>query len=209
MTFWDDNATPAGVFNVGDMYHTYTRRQAIFIVEQLAIDVKQLKVEAGIVADIGCGIGRLTFEVAHEAPYLDVVGVDPSPSMIEVARERLAENDYLINHRVDFAETSDGPLLSGGYDGAWCVLTFQHLPDDTVKQHLADLFEILKPGARLVTQWVTRGEEGPMSYPRRRATILNWHAAAGFGSDGYILFGDALVTGYSDDWMWVVAEKPA
>ena len=206
MTFWDDNATPAGVFNVGDMYDEYTRRQAIFIVEQLAIDVKQLKVEAGIVADIGCGIGRLTFEVAHEAPYLDVVGVDPSPSMIEVARERLAENVYLINHRVDFAETSDGPLLSGGYDGAWCVLTFQHLPDDTVKQHLTDLFEILKPGARLVTQWVTSGEEAPMSYPRDWLDIFYFHRDAGFDVPTYAT--DEHVTKYADNWLWVVAEKP-
>jgi len=198
MTFWDDNATPAGVFNVGDLYDEYTKRQAEFIVEQL-----DLSPNGSIVRDFGCGIGRLTFAVAESVPNLYVVGVDSSPKMIEAALHAKTH----INHRVDFENTSDGKGLSGGYDGAWCVLTFQHLPDDTVKQHLTDLFEILKPGARLVTQWVTSGEEAPMSYPRDAATIINWHTSAGFG-DLFVSL-DEHVTKYADDWVWVVAEKPA
>ena len=203
MTFWDDNATPAGVFNVGDMYHTYTRRQAAFIVEQLDI-------QSGFVADIGCGIGRLSFEVAHEGPGLTVVGIDPSFEMIQVALERLQAYTTPLSHRLTFGVFKGDRLWEGAdpfYDGAWCVLTFQHLPDDTVKQHLKDLFEILKPGARLVTQWVTSGEEAPMSYPRDWLDIFYSHRDAGFDVPTYAT--DEHVTKYADNWLWVVAEKPA
>jgi len=201
VTFWDDNATPAGVFNVGDMYNEYTSRQADFIVEQLG-----LASDGYIVSDFGCGIGRLTFAVAESVPNLYVVGVDSSPKMIEAASEALCAKSH-INHRVDFGNTSDGKGMSGGYDGAWCVLTFQHLPDDTVKQHLADLFEILKPGARLVTQWVTEGEPSPMSYPRPWDAVCTMIRSVGF--DVPSLWVDDFVTDYADNWIWVTAEKPA
>jgi len=193
MTFWDDNATPAGVFNVGDMYDEYTRRQADFIVEQLDIT-------SGVLLDLGCGVGRLSAVVLDRLlPDVSVVGSDPSWPMLEKAQQRIPGMRIEDNISV-FPELT--------FDGAWCVLTFQHLPADTVQQHLADLFEILKPGARLVTQWVTTGEEAPMSHPRSLATILDWHVAAGFAWD-VASYADSWVTIYSHDWVWVVAEKPA
>ena len=200
MTFWDDNATPAGVFNVGDMYDEYTRRQAAFIVEQLDVDTV-----LGVVVDLGCGIGRLTRPVAKALPPgVHVWGLDSSEAMI-----RKAESVHPAYYGAMYARYPRG-FFADSVDGAWSVLTFQHLPDTTVKQHLADLFEILKPGARLVTQWVTAGEPGPMSYPRDHATILSWMVDAVEPKPIDLdIYGDGFVTGYSDDWLWVVAEKPA
>ena len=195
MTFWDDNATPAGVFNVGDMYDEYTARQADFIIEQLDVD-------SGTMLDLGCGIGRLTLPVARSSPSLLVIGTDPSPAMHLEAKTVEGTAANVIFFMVDRVDTMQPAL-----DGAWCVLTFQHLPDDTVKQHLADLSEILKPGARLVTQWVTEGEEAPMSYPRTHTEIRDWHFDVGFPWP--TMFFDAAVTRYSDEWLWVTAEKPA
>ena len=197
MTFWDDNATPAGVFNVGDMYNEYTQRQAAFIVEQLGV-------EDGLLLDLGCGIGRLSRPIANALPRVTVWGHDTSETMV-----RKAQDDTPGGHA--FYVPLLFPLRTyfgfDELDGAWCVLTFQHLPDDIVQQHLADLFEILKPGARLVTQWVTSGEEAPMSYPRCWIDIFDFHRDAGFYVPTYAI--DEYVTQYTDDWIWVVAEKPA
>jgi len=195
MSYWDDNATPAGVFNVGDMYDQYTRRQAAFIVEQLDAG------DDGLLIDLGCGIGRLTRPIAEAIPGAMVFGVDPS---IEMRAAMLRPRPLVAGCVASLEKISHRNAVA---HGAWCVLTFQHLPDDTVKQHLRDLFEILKPGARLVTQWVTEGEEGPMSYPRNAAKIINWHTATGFSD--FFVCTDEHVTDYSDDWVWVTAEKPA
>ena len=203
MNYWDTQANRWGVFSVPDEdYSTYTRRQAVFIVEQLAIDVKQLRVEKGIVRDVGCGIGRLTFEVAHEAPYLYVVGVDPSHTMIEVARGRLAENTYL-DHRLDFAKTSDGKGLSGGYDGAWCVLVFQHLIEAPIREILRDVADTLQPGARFVSQWMLDKDQ---AFPRE-ADVLRVLMDEGF--ENVRLHGDADVTRlwFADNWLWVTSER--
>jgi len=195
MTFWDDNATPAGVFNVGDMYDEYTARQAVFIIEQL-------DVTDGLLVDLGCGIGRLSDAVLGRLRDVDaVIGVDPSWPMLDKADRRLGSTRFIPWY------TLTPGRLAGGVHGAWCVLTFQHLPDDTVQEHLADLFEILKPGARLVTQWVTHGEEGPMSYPRLPNMIYDWHREAGFRRCRGI--SDDWVTRYADNWAWFTAEKPA
>jgi len=192
LTFWDDNATPAGVFNVGDMYDEYTDRQAAFIVEQLG-DAD------GPLIDLGCGIGRLSRPIAEAIPDALVFGMDPSSAMRVKARTSFDPvYAYMSSLRL-WRPDSVG--------GAWCVLTFQHLPDDTVKQHLADLYSILKPGARLVTQWVTSGEDAPMSYPRPWQQIHDLHSDAGFELTWWA--GDHMVTGYALDWLWVTAEKPA
>ena len=42
------------------------------------------------VLDVGCGDGRVTAELAARVPRGAVVGVDPSPRMLEVARTRIA-----------------------------------------------------------------------------------------------------------------------
>ena len=193
MTYWDDNATPAGVFNVGDMYNEYTRRQAAFIVEQL-------DVTTGTVIDWGCGIGRLIDPVAEALPHVSVWGLDSSQAMVEEAAATCRHGYF--SYSLD---------IFGSVAGAFSVLTFQHLPDDTVKQHLKDLFVILKPGARLVSQWVTSGEEAPMSYPRDWDAIHKLHLAAGFGvpRSGFFFTTDDVVTQYANDWLWVTAEKPA
>ena len=47
----------------------------------------------GSVADIGCGAGELSLALARGRPHVAVTGVDISPALIEVARERGAHLD--------------------------------------------------------------------------------------------------------------------
>ena len=190
IAFWDEHASEAGVFNVPDRYYAeYTDRQATFIVN--ALDVYE-----GIVLDLGCGVGRLLHQVQLHRPRLMLVGVDSSPQMINVARQ--ATHSELI-----VADSLEGlPLL----DGAWSVLMFQHIDDETVAAYLADLAELLRPDARLVAQWVIDGDEAPMAYPRLIERILELHEIAGLNVIEAI--DDSQVTGYADGWLWTVAEQP-
>ncbi len=191
MTFWDDNATEAGVFNVADDYHRYTDLQAQWIVDRL--DVSE-----GVVLDLGCGIGRLLRRVAMRRPQLTLVGVDSSRSMLLAAAdaiEMFAElwlPEYWLKQDVL-------------YSGAYCVLMFQHVPDTVAASYLADVAERLRSGARFVSQWVTEGESGPLSYPRSSTRIIELHEDAGLTVVEAV--PDRDVTGYVDEWLWVVAQK--
>ncbi|MDD3581415.1 MAG: methyltransferase domain-containing protein [Desulfobacca sp.] len=42
------------------------------------------------VLDVGCGEGYSTLKVAQELPHVSFTGIDYSPNMIRLARERLA-----------------------------------------------------------------------------------------------------------------------
>lgn len=44
------------------------------------------------VLDVGCGDGRITFEIARRVPQGSVVGVDASSNMIELASQKSGSN---------------------------------------------------------------------------------------------------------------------
>lgn len=50
----------------------------------------------GIVVDVGCGLGHVTADLAHRG--LDVIGVDPSAGMLEIARRHHRD---LVFHQDD------------------------------------------------------------------------------------------------------------
>jgi SAM-dependent methyltransferase len=58
----------------------------------------------GSVADIGCGAGELSLALARGRPHVAVTGVDISPPLIEVARER---GTHLDNVRFEVADAAE------------------------------------------------------------------------------------------------------
>lgn len=66
------------------------------------------------VVDLGCGDGSLTFELARRWPEASVIGIDPSPQMLEKARSRTVPGDGHVEWRQQAAEewdaSADGPV---------------------------------------------------------------------------------------------------
>lgn len=57
------------------------------------------------ILDIGCGDGRLTLKLAEKAPRGSVDGIDPSPSMVALAKHSLlTETVSNVNFAIDSAE---------------------------------------------------------------------------------------------------------
>jgi len=191
-SFWDGEATPAGVFNVADDYQRYTDRQATFIVDRIRADF------ADVILDLGCGIGRLTMAVADQYGG-EVVGVDSSPVMI---REATARRTGRVSFRLNDGETL--PPVEG-LSGMFSVLMFQHVDDMTAATYLGDVAWQLWRWSYTVSQWVTRGASGPLAYPRSRKRIRELHEDAGLTVVEVV--NDRDVTGYVDEWVWVVAQK--
>ncbi|GAB3490330.1 class I SAM-dependent methyltransferase [Amycolatopsis cihanbeyliensis] len=97
--------------------------------------------DAGPVADIGCGPGRLT---AHlDGLGVPVFGIDLSPRMIAVARRlypalRFAEGSMIA---LDLEDGSLGGLL------AWYSII--HVPRERLPEVLAEFHRVLAPGGYL------------------------------------------------------------
>jgi YD repeat-containing protein len=89
--------------------------------------------------DAGCGTGRHTAKLVLRG--WETVGVDGSPEMLEVARER-----------VPAAELREGDLRELPVEDAWadlavCALALSHLPD---LEAVGELGRVLRPGGVLL-----------------------------------------------------------
>ena len=104
--------------------------------------------------DVGCGEGRDVAEL-HGRFGWSVVGVDPVPRHLELAREggssRLAAG---------FVEAL--PLADASVDLVWCREVLSHVP--VLERAFAEVRRVLRPGGRAVvvqvcrTEWLTPGE---------------------------------------------------
>jgi ubiquinone/menaquinone biosynthesis C-methylase UbiE len=95
------------------------------------------------VLDVGCGTGALLDIVLATRPGVRALGIDLSPEMIEVARERLGDRADL---RVADAEAL--PFPDGRVDLVVCVDSFHHYPHPAAA--LAEMRRVTRPGGALV-----------------------------------------------------------
>jgi len=97
------------------------------------------------VLDAGCGSGRVTEMLLERLPHGHVVAVDGSPSMAELARERL-DRERVEVICSDLLELQ----LEERLDAAVSTATFHHIFDhDTL---FARIRAVLRPGAQFVAQ---------------------------------------------------------
>lgn len=91
------------------------------------------------VLEVGCGPGELAARVAEEVGA-DVVAVDSSPRMVQLARERGVDARVGDVQQLAFAD--------GDFDCAIAAWMLYHVPD--VERALGELARVLRPGGRLV-----------------------------------------------------------
>lgn len=107
------------------------------------------------VLDVGCGTGVLT-RLAAEAvgPSGHVVGIDPSPGMIGVARR----NTVQANSRAEFklAAIERLPFEEGSFDVVLSSCMLHHLPAEPKQAGLREVCRVLKPGGRLMAVDIDR-----------------------------------------------------
>jgi SAM-dependent methyltransferase len=92
--------------------------------------------------DLGCGTGLLAAAAASEARR--VVGVDPSAAMLEVARGRSGEVDWVEAGFLTYEHVGDPPQLVHSRHA------LHHLPDFWKGVALTRIHDLLAPGGVLV-----------------------------------------------------------
>lgn len=121
---------------------SFGRQEAIL---QATLEAAELRDGESLV-DVGCGTGKLA--VAATRVTADVLGIDATPGMIDLARERAAAAGSPARFEVGVGEAL--PLADGSVDAVTSSYFFHHLPPDVKRQALAEMWRVLAPGGRLV-----------------------------------------------------------
>lgn len=141
----DPHRQYAGIADLYDHVTLYRERTDI------AFFVDAAREAGGPVLELGCGTGRVLIPTARAG--IDIVGLDASPDMLAVCRERLRREPDAVRSRVALVE---GDMRSFAIDRSFALATipfrpFQHLL--TVDDQLACLASIrrhLSDGGRLI-----------------------------------------------------------
>ncbi|HWC34396.1 MAG TPA: class I SAM-dependent methyltransferase [Mycobacteriales bacterium] len=99
--------------------------------------------------DLGCGTGNAALELARAGA--EVVAVEPSARLLEVARERAAAEGLAVDGRQ--GEAGAIPLDDASVDLIVSVFAVIFAPDEAAA--LSEMKRVLAPGGRiLITAWV-------------------------------------------------------
>ena len=142
-------------------------------------------------ADVGCGTGSLTFELARFARR--VIGVDLSSEMLRRARA-IAKERKLDNVEFRRGDALRLPLQTNSVDAAFCVMVLHFLPDP--ERAIAGLCRITRPGGAVILvdlvehkqEWMR--EQMAHQWPGfGRPAIERWFRDAGAEAIDYSLTG--------------------
>jgi len=126
----------------------YVENYGEYATNRLAIDALELA-DDEVIVDIGCGAGPALRHAAHRVTKGTLVGIDPVPYMVDIARQRAAEHPAA--DRIEFA-MGFAHALPLEDDFATLILAFDSFDywEPHTVEGLAEVRRVLKPGGRFV-----------------------------------------------------------
>lgn len=147
---------------------------------------------------LGAG-GGLELKVFAEAQSgWRFCGVDPSPQMLDLARQTLGP----LASRVAFHEGYIENAPEGPFDGATCLLTLHFMPEAERRRAVAEVYHRLKPGA----PFIVAHHSFPQDEPEKRLWLTRF---AAFGPDPGLSFAnrEQMISAISENLPALSPEK--
>ncbi|MFE0378914.1 class I SAM-dependent methyltransferase [Streptomyces inhibens] len=146
-----------------------------------------LTTDAGPVAELGCGPGRVTAHLRDLG--LEVFGVDLSPVMIDLARETYPDLRFEVGS-MDALDLADGKL--NGIVSWYSVI---HTPPQNMPSYFAEFRRVLAPGGHLLMAFFESEGEPVTAFDHKVATAYRWpidDLAGLAGEAGFVEVGRML-----------------
>jgi ubiquinone/menaquinone biosynthesis C-methylase UbiE len=106
--------------------------------------------EGGRIADVGCGTGTLSIDLANSNPNIEIVGVDGDLDALSRAQAKPDARRVRWVH--GFA--GDLPLENGSVDSLVMTLLLHHLDPDEKHRALTEAHRVMRPGGLLhIADW--------------------------------------------------------
>jgi SAM-dependent methyltransferase len=166
-------------------------RKSYFDDRVTSLAIEKLLPNNLILADVGCGTGSLTVELARFAQK--VIGVDLSQEMLRRARN-VAKERQLRNVEFRRGDALKLPLQARSVDAAFCVMVLHFLSDP--QQAIAELCRITRGGGSVIVvdlvqhnqEWM-REQMAHRFLGFERGSIEEWFRDAGITEITYELTG--------------------
>lgn len=143
------------------------------------------------VAEIGCGVGRVTLPMARRHPYSSLHGQDISTAML--ARAEGSDPNLLATW---------GTYLPEHLDAAYSMLVFQHLPAVEVMSYIHSVAARLRSTGLFRFQFVEGDYHVDHDHRYPEALVGGWLGGAGLG---IVDIHRGLMY---PEWTWITAVKP-
>jgi ubiquinone/menaquinone biosynthesis C-methylase UbiE len=132
-----------GVFDSQASYYAGERGQSPWFQAQLKIVLEMLDPGPGLILDIGCAAGA-EFQPL-QARGFEIVGIDYSPEMLRLARQRLGPSNRVPLCRADAEQL---PFPNASFDHVVCLGVFEYL--NTYDLCLDEIYRVLRPGGVVI-----------------------------------------------------------
>lgn len=120
----------------------------------------------GDVLEVAIGTG---LNLPLYGPDLKVTGLDLSPAMLDVARDRAAELGSDVELREGDAHHL--PFPDASFDSVVCTFSLCNIPDQ--RQAVSEMRRVLRPGGRLILVDHVRSSSKPLYWIQRAVEVLS------------------------------------
>lgn len=151
----------------------YAANYGEFPTNRLAVDELNLPAKAAVL-DIGCGTGAALRHAAATVTEGGLIGVDPVPRMIEIAKQRTVGHPASARIEFRLGSAEKIPLGDASSDFVFAFDSIDHWRD--IRQGLREIQRVLAPGGTLAVA-KDRGVPGAASARRKLVATVE---TAGF-----------------------------
>ncbi len=104
------------------------------------------------VLEVGCGGGLIAHELAQRQAL--IIGIDPSPNALEVAREKVRSSGLGQNAYFELGYAESLPYADGSFSIIVCLDVLEHVSD--LQATLKEIARVLAPGGIFVFDTINR-----------------------------------------------------
>jgi len=147
-----------------------------------------------LIVDLGSGPGLLSAEIRKLMPETNVISLDVSIKMLEMAEKHAFKDDFR-KFGVILSMSENIPLKSNSVD---IVVSRFSLPYwEQPEASFAEIFRILKPGGRVVLEALNK------DFPKWRLFLIKLHMFINLAGRGVIRYHiDAYENAYTIEQVW-------
>jgi len=103
-----------------------------------------------VIVDVGCGTGSLALLLAHVEPRARIVGLDPDPDVLAVARRKAHAAHAAVRWLAGMGDGLVDSLGAGSVNTVVSSLVLHQCPVPVKRAVLESMAAVLRPGGKLV-----------------------------------------------------------